>query len=53
MPGPGAYWFGQEEFDAVNEVAAAGHLFRYGREEDELACAQAGANAQTPITATP
>jgi dTDP-4-amino-4,6-dideoxygalactose transaminase len=34
MPGPGAYWFGQEEMDAVVEVMKSGYLFRYGSESD-------------------
>jgi len=34
MPGPGAYWFGKEEMDAVAEVMKGGHLFRYGSEND-------------------
>ncbi len=34
MPGPGAYWFGKEEMDAVMEVMKGGHLFRYGSEGD-------------------
>ena len=34
MPGPGAYWFGQEEIDAVTRVMQGGHLFRYGSEDD-------------------
>jgi dTDP-4-amino-4,6-dideoxygalactose transaminase len=34
MPGPGAYWFGKEEMDAVIEVMQSGHLFRYGNEDD-------------------
>lgn len=34
MPGPGAYWFGKEEIDAVNEVMQSGYLFRYGSESD-------------------
>ena len=34
MPGPGAYWFGREEMDAVMEVMKSGHLFRYGSESD-------------------
>ncbi|HEV2353019.1 MAG TPA: DegT/DnrJ/EryC1/StrS family aminotransferase, partial [Puia sp.] len=36
MPGPGAYWFGKEEMDAVMKVMESGHLFRYGREDDPL-----------------
>jgi dTDP-4-amino-4,6-dideoxygalactose transaminase len=34
MPGPGAYWFGKEEMDAVMEVMQSGYLFRYGNEND-------------------
>jgi 8-amino-3,8-dideoxy-alpha-D-manno-octulosonate transaminase len=34
MPGPGAYWFGKEEMDAVMEVIEKGYLFRYGSETD-------------------
>src|SRR5215471_3847012 len=34
MPGPGAYWFGKEEMDAVMEVMQSGYLFRYGNETD-------------------
>ena len=34
MPGPGAYWFGKEEMDAVMEVMQGGYLFRYGSETD-------------------
>ncbi|MEP7107954.1 MAG: DegT/DnrJ/EryC1/StrS family aminotransferase [Ferruginibacter sp.] len=34
MPGPGAYWFGKEEMDAVMEVMQTGYLFRYGSEND-------------------
>lgn len=34
MPGPGAYWFGKEEMDAVMEVMQSGYLFRYGSETD-------------------
>jgi dTDP-4-amino-4,6-dideoxygalactose transaminase len=34
MPGPGAYWFGKEEMDAVVRVMESGHLFRYGSETD-------------------
>jgi dTDP-4-amino-4,6-dideoxygalactose transaminase len=34
MPGPGAYWFGKEEMDAVITVMKSGHLFRYGSEDD-------------------
>jgi dTDP-4-amino-4,6-dideoxygalactose transaminase len=34
MPGPGAYWFGKEEMDAVIEVMQNGYLFRYGSEND-------------------
>lgn len=34
MPGPGAYWFGKEEIEAVMEVIQNGYLFRYGSEDD-------------------
>jgi dTDP-4-amino-4,6-dideoxygalactose transaminase len=34
MPGPGAYWFGEEELDAVIKVMRSGHLFRYGSDSD-------------------
>jgi 8-amino-3,8-dideoxy-alpha-D-manno-octulosonate transaminase len=34
MAGPGAYWYGKEEIDAVMEVIKAGYLFRYGSETD-------------------
>lgn len=34
MPGPGAYWFGEEEMQAVIEVMKGGYLFRYGSETD-------------------
>jgi len=34
MPGPGAYWFGNEEIAAVMEVMQSGYLFRYGNEND-------------------
>lgn len=34
MPGPGAYWFGKEEEEAVMEVMKSGYLFRYGSEND-------------------
>lgn len=34
MPGPGAYWFGKEEKNAVMEVMQSGYLFRYGSEND-------------------
>jgi 8-amino-3,8-dideoxy-alpha-D-manno-octulosonate transaminase len=34
MPGPGAYWFGEEEMEAVIEVMQSGYLFRYGSETD-------------------
>lgn len=34
MPGPGAYWFGKEEREAVMEVMQSGYLFRYGSEND-------------------
>lgn len=34
MSGPGAYWYGKEETDAVMEVMQGGYLFRYGNEND-------------------
>lgn len=34
MPGPGAYWFGKEEMEAVMEVMQSGYLFRYGDENN-------------------
>ncbi len=34
MSGPGAYWYGNEEREAVMEVMEAGCLFRYGDEND-------------------
>jgi len=34
MSGPGAYWFGKEESDAVMEVMKSGYLFRYGSADD-------------------
>ena len=34
MPGPGSYWFGKEEIEAVTEVIKSGYLFRYGSEKD-------------------
>src|ERR1035437_7253458 len=34
MAGPGAYWYGKEEIDAVMEVIQTGYLFRYGSETD-------------------
>jgi dTDP-4-amino-4,6-dideoxygalactose transaminase len=34
MPGPGAYWFGNEELEAAIEVMKSGYLFRYGSEDD-------------------
>ena len=34
MPGPGAYWFGKEEMEAVIEVMKSGYLFRYGSDND-------------------
>jgi dTDP-4-amino-4,6-dideoxygalactose transaminase len=34
MPGPGAFWFGKEEMEAVIEVMKSGYLFRYGNEND-------------------
>ena len=34
MPGPGTYWYGKEEIDAVLEVMKNGYLFRYGNEDD-------------------
>jgi len=32
MPGPGAYWIGEEERDEVLDVLSSGYLFRYGKE---------------------
>ncbi len=34
MPGPGVYWFGNEEMEAAMEVLKSGYLFRYGDEND-------------------
>jgi 8-amino-3,8-dideoxy-alpha-D-manno-octulosonate transaminase len=34
MPGPGAYWIGNEEMESVMEVMQSGYLFRYGSEND-------------------
>ncbi len=34
MPGPGSYWMGIEELEAVLAVMKSGHLFRYGTEND-------------------
>lgn len=34
MAGPGNYWMGKEELEAVMEVMQSGHLFRYGSEDD-------------------
>jgi 8-amino-3,8-dideoxy-alpha-D-manno-octulosonate transaminase len=34
MPGPGNYWFGEEEVNEVMKVMKNGYLFRYGRDED-------------------
>lgn len=34
MSGPGTYWFGKEEEEAVAEVMKSGYLFRYGSEND-------------------
>jgi len=34
MPGPGAYWFANEEKEAVMEVMNSGYLFRYGDKDD-------------------
>jgi dTDP-4-amino-4,6-dideoxygalactose transaminase len=34
MPGPGSYWIGIEEMEAVMAVMQSGHLFRYGNEND-------------------
>lgn len=34
MPGPGAFWIGQEEIDEVVDVLRSGHLSRYGSEDD-------------------
>ncbi len=30
MPGPGSYWFGEEEIKEVMDVMESGYLFRYG-----------------------
>lgn len=35
MSGPGSYWFGKEEIEAVMEVMKNGYLFRYGSESDK------------------
>lgn len=34
MPGPGAYWIGEEEKKEVLDVLESGHLFRYGQSDD-------------------
>ena len=34
MAGPGAYWIGKEEMEAVMEVMKSGYFFRYGSESD-------------------
>jgi 8-amino-3,8-dideoxy-alpha-D-manno-octulosonate transaminase len=34
MPGPGFYFFGEEERKEVEEVLTAGYLSRYGKEDD-------------------
>lgn len=34
MPGPGAYWIGKEEMEAVMEVMQSGNFFRYGNQND-------------------
>jgi dTDP-4-amino-4,6-dideoxygalactose transaminase len=34
MPGPGAYWIGEEELEEVADVVRSGHLFRYGDVND-------------------
>jgi dTDP-4-amino-4,6-dideoxygalactose transaminase len=34
MAGPGAYWFGNEEIEAVMDVIKKGYLFRYGSKDD-------------------
>ena len=34
MPGPGVYFFGEEERQEVGDVLASGYLSRYGRDED-------------------
>jgi dTDP-4-amino-4,6-dideoxygalactose transaminase len=36
MSGPGAYWYGEEELEAVIEVMKSGRLFRYGSESDPM-----------------
>ena len=34
MPGPGAFWIGEEEINEVVDVLRTGHLSRYGSEDD-------------------
>ncbi|NLW50825.1 MAG: DegT/DnrJ/EryC1/StrS family aminotransferase [Candidatus Brocadiaceae bacterium] len=34
MPGPGAFWIGEEEKREVNEVLDSGYVFRYGNLKD-------------------
>ena len=34
MPGPGSYWFGEEEKKEVLDVLESGYLFRYGSFDD-------------------
>ncbi|QNM04642.1 DegT/DnrJ/EryC1/StrS family aminotransferase [Qiania dongpingensis] len=34
MPGPGAFWIGEEEINEVVDVLKSGHLSRYGKLED-------------------
>ncbi len=36
MPGPGYYFFGEEERKEVEDVLTSGYLSRYGREDDPL-----------------
>ncbi len=35
MPGPGAFWMGEEEKAEVLDVLSSGYLFRYGKPEDK------------------
>ena len=34
MPGPGFYFFGDEERHEVEDVLTSGHLSRYGMQDD-------------------
>jgi hypothetical protein len=34
MPGPGVYFFGEEERQEVQDVLTSGYLSRYGKEDD-------------------